>query len=130
MTDRIASHRDFLNNCIKEKVVPKGLRIKKKCLAFKATTEVQDQFTDILARAEEELIELLHGHYENLLAGCYRRLDELSASAEVAASAFREEDPDAVQLHNDLMKKTRANLAKAKTRRKEGQVVVPQGPAT
>ena len=65
--DKCNSHLMFMQDCIKDDIIPRGLVINKKCYAFKMDkSDINEKFKTILREAENELVEALQQHYETL----------------------------------------------------------------
>ena len=115
--DKVDSHLEFLEECIVQDAIPKGLNINKSCLAFKATPQTKDRFNNILRQAEQALVELLAEHYQNLQSDLYQDLEHIKTDLETLTKDIQL-DQDTSQEHACMMEKTDTNLDEARDKRK------------
>ncbi len=111
---RVNSHLTFIDQCIREDKVPKGLRINVRCNALLSDyTNVKDQFKSTKEMAEFEFSEALKNHYKKVKTKLEENLKTLEAT--MTKELEKAEDNEKKE-HLELMKKTEENIEKHEER--------------
>ena len=106
---RVGSHMDFVVECQRKKLTPRGLRINVRCNALLANqTTVSHRFKEITGKTESDYLKALAEHYLTSTKNLEKEKNDLEAAMEAACRGAR--DRKTVDLHRELLQKTIANM--------------------
>lgn len=111
---RIKSHLSFIQQCRRERKIPKGLQVNVQCNAFlHELSNVKQQFNTTKAIAEQGFSKSLEEHYLMAKAKIDKDLEELEKTI---AAKLEQANPQEKAEHEYLMAKTRENVSRHEER--------------
>ncbi len=110
------THLDFLLECAKADVVPKGLRPRTRCVALAAArTNIRSKFQEIADRAAKEMRSALIEHYTEVVEVA---IEELQNTTDEITTKQLEAPPHVLTKHQNLLKLTKNNIKRRITLRR------------
>ena len=115
--DKCNSHLMFMQDCIKDDIIPRGLAINKNCYAFKKEkSDINEKFKAILREAENELVQALQHHYETLEEALQTEVETIKENIQRTYSNNNASAQEWAE-HVHYMEKTDDNLKKTEEKR-------------
>ncbi len=110
-------HLDFLMECGRQHITPKGLRLNTRCAALAAgRTDVSAKFKHIITHAQDGLREALIHHYIAVLESSADDLRKTEADLEAAATRT---SPATLARHTKVLNATKRNLVRRMKARRQ-----------
>ena len=104
------THLRFLESCLSHQITPKGLRLHKRCVALAASqTDINSQFTNIIQKAEHDLVDALRNHYRQVNA---KSITSLQRNKVERFSLTSNAAGDVLLHHQTTLKATAKNISK------------------
>ena len=108
------SHEQFIEDCLENDLIPKGLRVTLEPQAFMACkTDIKKEWDTKLVAMSKSLLQVtLADHYLKVVSGLVTEIDKVQHQLDNPPFSPFSPTPQELQVHKTILKKTEDNLTK------------------